>query len=342
MSSTLPMTLRTSGTSMNAGWSDASTSAADAAAARPVSGSATASATNTGGPAPSSQSPPATAASSPNPTRPGCSIRPWPVIDTHDVPDRSSSSTGSTPRLATARGRDASMTRSAAASNRNKNATSSGADRSMATDSLPALRRSKNGRGPLRAPSGRSRASTLTTRAPASSKRDAASGPAHSADRSTTSGRSPARRRRTGLRAMTRLGDATGGCSLGRAIANPSSVPRATSSSTESAVINRRVVTQSSGSTVARSRAGNRSRSDRRGRLSTTHPSAPRSKRAKPPTDTDPLRSKPAMAARSPSSAGPSTSTRFPKRAVIAATSSAAERAATATPDGSGRGDPPG
>ena len=91
------------------------------------------------------------------------------------------------PSCARARGRDASMTTSAAASRARNRSTSRWSPKSRATDSWPACSRSKNGAGPRRAPSGRPVLSTLTVRAPATVKSWAHSGPAHSDDRSTTS-----------------------------------------------------------------------------------------------------------------------------------------------------------
>ena len=91
------------------------------------------------------------------------------------------------PSCARARGRDASMTTSAAASRVRNRSTSRWSRKSRATDSCPACSRSKNGAGPRRAPSGRLVLSTLTVRAPAAVSSWAHSGPAHSDDRSTTS-----------------------------------------------------------------------------------------------------------------------------------------------------------
>ena len=92
---------------------------------------------------------------------------------------------GASPSCASARGRDASITTSAAAIN----APSAAAP--IRTEiqhhaAMPPCSQSKNRRSPARPPSGRSGVSTLMTAAPASPSSRAHSGPAHIDDRSTT------------------------------------------------------------------------------------------------------------------------------------------------------------
>ena len=106
-------------------------------------------------------------------------------------PDRSRCS-ALRPSCASARGRDASITTSAAAISRARAAAPSAVWKSRATPRCPPWSRSKSSGGPRRAPSGRWTDSTFTTCAPSSPRIRAHNGPAHSDDRSTTSGADPA------------------------------------------------------------------------------------------------------------------------------------------------------
>ncbi len=101
-------------------------------------------------------------------------------------PPLRTSSGASSPSCASARGRLASMTMSARRTRSCRIRIPSRFCRSRTTERLAPFMRSKNSDGPLRAPSGRCVDSTFTTRAPARARRSPHSGPAQSADRSTT------------------------------------------------------------------------------------------------------------------------------------------------------------
>ena len=92
----------------------------------------------------------------------------------------------SSPSCASARGRLASITTSARRTRACRIRTPDWPCQSSATDRLRPFSRSKNSGGPRRAPSGRCVDSTFTTVAPARARRSPQSGPAQSADRSTT------------------------------------------------------------------------------------------------------------------------------------------------------------
>ena len=175
---------------------------------------------------------------------------------------------------------------------------------STTTDSLPSFSRSKNRRGPRRAPSGRSALSTLITRQPACRRRPAHSGPAHSEPNSTTSGGpsrsfvSPPGVRRAGSRCRAVPGTPTG---------RPNRSARSASSTPDRRPTSEVTAFQSEGSSSASNQAGRAARSSGRARFRHTGPSAASSSRAWPPTETSPRRSNLAIAARSPSKAGPST-----------------------------------
>ena len=93
---------------------------------------------------------------------------------------------GATPRAASARGLDDSITTSATSSRDTSAARPALALKSTERLRCPACSQSKNSRLPERAPSGRAGDSTLMTFAPARPSRRAQSGPAHIDERSAT------------------------------------------------------------------------------------------------------------------------------------------------------------
>ncbi len=238
-----------------------------------------------------------------------------------------------------ARGREASTTMSARSSRPRSARTPSWQVRSSATLCLPSFIRSKNGRDPARAPSGRRVLSTLTTRAPARRSSCVQSGPAQSADRSTTRG---VRRGRWVLVPSCRTrhqGGASRAGGVARAAASPSRRARSTASS--AARPRRRAPTHVHGSpsTAPHSQAGSSSRSSGRVRLTARKASEAASSRQVPPGAIWPRRSSSSSAARSPRSAGPSRPASS-ARPLQAASTWRAARAALAKGAGASRGGP--
>ena len=197
------------------------------------------------------------------------------------------------------------------------------ASRSTATDSLPALSRSK--KAPV--PAGRRRdgraLSTFTTRAPARRSRLVHSGPAHSDDRSTTTRPASGRHRRRGRHHRRVPSDAPAArhrapsrapSTAGRG-AGPAPRARPTGRAPDGLGDGRpRVVARRPSTSEPRRRARRRRRAERG--HSASQPSAAGRRRVAPPALVSPWRVRPASAARSPSSAGPSTPHRPPRRAV--------------------------
>jgi hypothetical protein len=167
-------------------------------------------------------------------------------------------------------------------------------------------------------------------------------GPAHMADRSTTS-RSAARRPGPALGPRGRApnggegaADAAGSAAAGTA----SSVARSTAAPAGiRATAPARTAHGSSPSPIgASTRAGTESTSLGRGRLTATHPSAARSRRHDPLADTRPRRASPSTAARPASSAATSTASDPPSAPATSPASRPAASSAgtTAAPGASG------
>ena len=214
-----------------------------------------------------------------------------------------------TPSCASARGRLASITTSACRTRSWRTRMPSGLCKSSATDRLRPFNRSKNSRGPRRAPSGRCVDSTFTTVAPARARRSPHSGPAQSAERSTTT--IPVTSGRGG--ASPRSDRDTPAC--------PTDSPTRAAGSPSSAALARRCAGSPSrrfdatadhmagtepGTASSSSHAGTDSMSSSRGSDTAMKPSADRSRRQLPPQLTAPRRHRPMSAARSPSSANAS------------------------------------
>ena len=109
-------------------------------------------------------------------------------METHTRgPPSRTTSPASSPSCFRARGRLASITTSALPTSPCSARIPSVLLRSSATERLRPFKRSKNPCAPRRAPSGRWVDSTFTTSAPAWARRSPQSGPAHSAERSSTS-----------------------------------------------------------------------------------------------------------------------------------------------------------
>ncbi len=264
-----------------------------AAATMPVSGSAIASAQKHGPRSSYTTRPPATAASSPNATRWAASpVRPWPVIETQTSGPLSWRMTSSTitPSCSSARGRDASTTTSAASRRRRSASRPSMVRRSTTTLCLPLFNRSKNSGAPARAASGRSSDSTLITRAPLRWRRCEHKGPAHSEERSTTSGGRSSRVLgpygvTTTGRPESTVGSIVDSAATGRPSRTPlaSRYPSVRFAATVATVDHTSVVAPSSSS-----QAGTASTSSSRDSATASQPSAARTRRVVPPQLTAP------------------------------------------------------
>ena len=326
-------------------------SATAAAAVMPVSGSATASARKHGvslvGQA---TSPPATAASSPNPARIAASPRrPWAVSDSQTLAGLAATTpSASMPSCASAHGREPSMTTSAASIRAASAAMPARSRRSRATHRLPALSRSKKPVWPRRKPSGRWLDSTFTTLAPAPARSCEQSGPAHSEERSATSG---GRDRAAAERCdATTTGSAGTSASPRPETAMPSSAPRAVTSATLRSATP--PATRSKSESAERpakwsvgcsSHAETTSTSSGRGSATASHPSAAGSRRVDPLQLVVPWRRIPVSAARSPSSASGSTASSergSPQRSAAELSRPHARCTCAATPSGAPRGGP--
>ena len=302
--------------------------------------------------------PPATAASSPKAILSApIPDRPYPVSETHTlVRPAVMISAGMTPRWRSARGREPSITTSAAASTRRSAARPSTEPKSRATLSCPPCSKSKKAAGPRRAPSGRSMLSTLMTRAPPSPRTWPHNGPAQSDERSATT-RSPMR---GGGSIGPEYGTANvagppGLGSASSARARPRSAPRSTRSRRGRSATNRARSDQSSSSAFHRpgsassnlrcvqpasvsSQAGSDATSSGRTRATASQPSPTGNKRVDPPQLVCPRRASPPMAARSPNMASGSTSTSEPRSRLSAAMIRPRPSTATVTSVGANRG----
>ena len=215
----------------------------------------------------------------------------------------------SSPSWASARGRLASMTMSARRTRSCRIRTPVRSCRSSATDRLRPFIRSKNSCGPRRAPSGRCLDSTFTTRAPARASRSPHSGPAQSADRSTTTMPSASDRGRASPR-DDRDTPTRSAASPTRAAGSPRSWALARRS-----VGSRRrrfdatadhIAGTESGTASSSSHAGTASMSSARGSETAMKPSVTGRRRQLPPQLVAPRRQRPINAARSPRSANAS------------------------------------
>ncbi len=196
---------------------------------------------------------------------------------------------------------------------------------------MPRFRRSKNASLPARAPSRRVLLSTFMTLAPSSPSRCVQSGPAQSAERSTTSGRALRLRRAAGC--SQSIANQPGvGMAGGRsaATASDNNRPRSTSSSTGIAAT--ALATACQPSSVAPwsgpchcspRKAGSAAQSWARASDSAMRPSAQSSRRQAPPGAMRPLRLRPPSAARSASSSPPRGSTPRGVPAIAASASTA-------------------
>ncbi len=251
---------------------------------------------------------------------------------------------GSIPNCNRARGRALSTTISAHAISSRSRRIPACCPRSTATLCLPALSKSKNRGSPRRAPSGRSRLSSLITRAPLLPSSWAQSGPAQSAERSRTWGLSPGRGGgRLGPTDSARShGASVAGAPNAGATASPIMRPRSTQPRMERRRRTRAAKFQASspGAGSASSQAGNRSRSSGRARLRASQASRAAMSRQPPPGAMAPRRSSCIRAARSPSRAGPSSSARLRLPGAKAARARAAPRATEASGPGARRGGP--
>ena len=196
---------------------------------------------------------------------------------------------------------------------------------------LPRFRRSKNAWLPARAPSRRPGLSTFTTLAPSSPSRCVQSGPAQSAERSTTSGRAP--RLSGAARRSQSIANQPGVLLAGKrsaAIASDSNRPRSMRSSTgtaDTALATARhppsVAPLSGPCHFSPRKAGSAPQSWARARVSAIRPSAQSSSWQPPPGETRPLRARPVIAARSASSSPPRGSTPSGVTAIAASASRA-------------------
>ena len=312
---------------------------------RPVAGSATASAQNTGPRRSRATRPPATAASSPKPVRTSCGgRRPWAVIESHTRgPPLATRCTASMPSWARARGRVDSITTSAVATSAPRASMPDRSPRSTqhrrlaGVDEVEERRRTAAGavdaagrldlddvhaglgeQLPAQRPGPQRR--QVDHPQPAQARHRCRPAPQLGGDHGDVVARDVRRaRRRPGrARRRPRRASPTGA-------AGSRSPPRTT------APCRRRRRRSTPGADRGRRR---------RGSATASHPSAARSRRVDPPQLTAPRRVKPAIAARSPSRAGPSTWTDRPVPDVIVRSRSAAACITSTTPEGAPRGGP--